>query len=471
MSSRLKKILSIVGTLIFVTLIYFVRIKNPTVSIDTENFINNQADIIYSWYSIGRFSLGLYINFFKLSSLNMYFNNIVSLLLYFIAVIILVNDLNKDKYNYKKIIVMILMILTSPLLAEQYAFTLQNIEVAFSYLLLVIVMKCLSKVIYNKKYIYLLGSPLLILVFGTYQSFYMMYITLAIIYYLNNYDGKLKFNKHLKIILSYVLILIIYGILTMVTGNIINNILGVEKTGYLTSQMNWFNGNFIKGILYCGYYVVSVLIGLGIDNNLGYLALIIIILISLKKEWKRAKKLYNLSLIMLLFSPFLISVLFGTVTFSRAQFSIPIIMAYLYGRNLDKKYIMIISMVIILVQSVGTLYLFTIDLERYNNDIELVEYVEKIDNKDDLPIVFIGKVNYERKLAGEVLGKSFYNWDYKSDRLSNDRIYNFMKVSGFEFYSPTTEQIKEVVSEQDKYLELVNYTDKYIVINLEKYSK
>lgn len=469
MSCRFKRIICVIGTLIFVTLIYLVRIKNPVVSIDTENFINSSSDIIYSWYSIGRFSLGLYIEFFKLSSLNMYFNNIVSLLLYFIAVILLVSDLNKEKNNYKKLVVMMLMILTSPLLAEQYAFTLQNAEVAFSYLLLVIVMKCLFKVIFKKKYIYLLGSPLLILVFGTYQSFYMMYVTLTIIYYLDNYDEKKKFKEQLKIILSYILVLIIYGILTIVTGNIINSILNVEATGYLTSQMNWFNGNFIKGILYCGYYVVSVLFGLGMDNNLGYLVLIIIILINLKKEGKKRKNIYNLALIMLLFSPFLISVLFGTITFNRAQFSIPIIMAYLYGKNLDKKYIFVISVGIILVQSISTLYLFNIDLERYNNDVKLVEYVENIENENNLPIIFIGNVSYEIKLVGEVLGKFFYNWDYKSERLSNDRIFSFMKSQGFDYQVPSTEQIKEVITEKDKYLELVNYTDKYIVINLDKY--
>ena len=469
MSGRLKRIISVIGTLIFVTLIYLVRIKNPVVSIDTENFINNSSDIIYSWYSIGRFSLGLYIKFFKLSPLNMYFHNIVSLLLYFIAVILLVSSFNKEENNYKKIVIMILMILTSPLLAEQYAFTLQNVEVAFSYLLLVIVMRCLFKVIFKKKYIYLLGTPLLILVFGTYQSFYMMYITLAIIYYLDNYDDKSKFCEQLKIILSYVLVLVIYGILTMITGNIINSILEVEVTGYLTSQMNWFNGNFIKGILYCGYYVVSVLVGLGIDNNLGYLVLIIIILINLKKEGNRRYNIYNLALVVLLLSPFLISLVFGTVTFSRAQFSIPIIMAYLYGKNLDKKYALMISVVIILVQSVSALYLFSIDLERYNNDVKLVEYVEEIDNKDNLPIIFLGNVSYERKVAGEVLGKSFYNWDYKSERLSNDRIFSFMKQQGFNYVVPSTEQIKEVIVEWDKYLELVNYTNKYIVINLDKY--
>ena len=265
--------------------------------------------------------------------------------------------------------------------------------------------------------------------------------------------------------------MVIYSILTIVSGNIINSILDVEATGYLTSQMNWFNGNFVKGILYCGYYVVSVLFGLGIDNNLGYLVLIIIVLINLKKEGCKRSFIYNLALIMLLFSPFLISVLFGTITFSRAQFSIPIIMAYLYGREISKKYIKIIACCLVLVQSIGTIYLFDIDLERYNNDVKLLEYVEKIENEKNLPIIFIGNVSYERDFTGEVLGKSFYNWDYKSERLSNDRVFSFMKSQGFKYEVATTEQIKEVINEADKYLELVNYTDKYIVVNLDKYSK
>ena len=471
MDCHLKKILRLLFPFIFVFLLYSIRIFIPVVSIDTENFINSSSDIIYSWYSIGRFSLGLYINFFKLIPLNIYFNNIVSLVLYFIAVYILVCDFDRDSNDYKKRIIMFLLILTSPLLAEQYAFTLQNVEVAISYLLLVIVMKALFKVIYNKRYLYLLVTPLLILVFGTYQSFYMMYITLAIIYYLDNYDDKKKFKDQLKIILSYVLVLVIYSILTIVSGNIINSILDVEATGYLTSQMNWFNGNFVKGILYCGYYVVSVLFGLGIDNNLGYLVLIIIVLINLKKEGCKRSFIYNLALIMLLFSPFLISVLFGTITFSRAQFSIPIIMAYLYGREISKKYIKIIACCLVLVQSIGTIYLFDIDLERYNNDVKLLDYVEKIENEKNLPIIFIGNVSYERDFTGEVLGKSFYNWDYKSERLSNDRVFSFMKSQGFKYEVATTEQIKEVINEADKYLELVNYTDKYIVVNLDKYSK
>jgi len=37
-------------------------------------------------------------------------------------------------------------------------------------------------------------------------------------------------------------------------------------------------------------------------------------------------------------------------------------------------------------------YLFGIDLERYNNDVKLANYVSELDNKDNLPIIFINKV-------------------------------------------------------------------------------
>lgn len=363
-----------------------------------------------------------------------------------------------------------MVILTSPLLAEQYAFTLQNVEVALSYLLLVVVMLFIVKAIYKKKYIYFLITPFLILVFGTYQSFYLMYITLSIIYYLDNYNDKLKMKDQIKIISIYVIILVVYGILTIFAGNIINDILGIEATGYLTGQMNWFNGNFVRGILYCGYYGVKVLLGIGIDDNLGFTILLFIILFYLKKEGKKESLIYKISLVALMFSPFLISVLFGTVTFSRAQFSIPIIMAYLYGKFFKKKNVAIIFGCIVFSQVISTIYLFNIDLERYNNDVKLVSYISSLDNEDDLPIIFINKVDYERIVTGEVLGKTFYNWDYKGERLSNDRIAGIMKAVGVNYTVPTLEQINEVKENSDLYKELVNYNDSYIVINLEMYN-
>ena len=94
MNKYVKRFLYVLLLLILVFLVYYVRIKNSVISIDTESFINNPEGIINSWYSIGRFSLGIYIELFKLVPLNMLFNNIVSLALYFLATLLLVNSFN-----------------------------------------------------------------------------------------------------------------------------------------------------------------------------------------------------------------------------------------------------------------------------------------------------------------------------------------------------------------------------------------
>ena len=220
-----------------------------------------------------------------------------------------------------------------------------------------------------------------------------MYITLSIIYFLEYYDRDLELKKHIKIISIYVGIMLLYMVLTVVVGNVVNNLLEVEETGYLFSQMNWFNGNFIKGILYCGYYFVSVLFGLGVDNNLGFSFLLVIVLFYLKNDLRDEKIFYKLVMLSLFISPFLISIFFGTITFSRAQFSIPIILAYLYSKFLDNKKVFMIAIIFIVVQVISTGYLFFIDLERYRNDVKLFEYVKEIEllspNEKEIVLSFL----------------------------------------------------------------------------------
>ena len=280
----------------------------------------------------------------------------------------------------------------------------------------------------------------------------------------------IELREHIKNISIYVGILILYMVLTVVVGNVVNNLLEIDATSYLFSQMNWINGNFIKGILYCGYYFVSVLFGIGVDNNLGFSFLLVIVLFYLKNDLRDEKIFYKLVMLSLFISPFLISIFFGTITFSRAQFSIPIILAYLYSKFLDNKKVFMIAIIFIVVQVISTGYLFFIDLERYRNDVKLFEYVKEIDNDSNLPIIFVGNVNYERMFKGEVLGKSFYNWDYKTERLSNDRITGFMKVHDFSYKIPTIEQIAEVKNKYHEYHDLVTYEEEYVVVNLDKYN-
>lgn len=465
----MKKILNQYKYVLFIFVIgflcYAIRIIYPVVSIDTEAYINQTKLIIDSWYSIGRFSLGFYAFLFHLEPFNIVLSNLIAYFLFFISVVVLVNSLVKDQ---KLKIFFGLILITSPLYAEQYAFTLQNIGIFVSFLLLVVGILLINKVlIFKKSKLWLLiAIPFVVLSFGTYQSFYMLYISLVIMYFIYFYDKFISNTEKISIIIKYIIIFVGAAILTMIVGKLVNHFLNIESTGYLREQMNWFNGNFKKGILYSGYYACEVFFGLGIDNNLGFTIIFIFVMLYMYKNKKIDDKLLRICYIFLLVSPFLITIVFGTLTFNRAQFSIPIIMGFLYTKFFDNKKIYIISIILIIVQSISLVYLFYIDYQRFLLDKKII--VDVLDNIDEeKPIVFIHKGKIENNVVGEVLGKSFYGWDYKTDRLSNDRIHGFASAVDIHYMAPTLEQIIDAKSKS--YHQYISDVGEYFVVDLDFY--
>ena len=463
MKEILKKYRYMLFIFVIGLLCYGVRIIYPVVSIDTEAYINNTRLIIDSWYSIGRFSLGFYAFLFRLEPLNIVLSNVIAYLLFFISIVILVNSLVKDK---KLKIFLGLIIITSPLYAEQYAFTLQNTGIFVSFLLLIIGVLLVNRVLILKKskLWLLIAIPFIVLSFGTYQSFYMLYISLVVMYFIYFYDKFNNRSERIHIIIKYIIIFVCAAILTLIVGKLVNQFLNIESTGYLREQMNWFNGNFKKGILYSGYYICEVFFGLGIDNNIGFTIITIFVLLYMYKNKKIEDRLLRICYIILLISPFLITIVFGTLTFNRAQFSIPIIMGFLYTKFLDNRKIYIISIVLIVVQSFSVFYLFYIDYQRFLLDRKII--VDVLDNVDkEKPIVFIHKGNFENKIAGEVLGKSFYRWDYKTERLSNDRIHGFASAIDIHYNAPTLDQILDAKSRD--YFQFIDDVGEYTVVDLD----
>ena len=86
---------------------------------------------------------------------------------------------------------LILIIITSPLIAEQFTFTMQIFEISLGYLLLILNFKLINEYIYNNKKWQL---PIIVLilafVFGIYQAFCLLYITLSVIYFIVNINNK-----------------------------------------------------------------------------------------------------------------------------------------------------------------------------------------------------------------------------------------------------------------------------------------
>ena len=470
MKKFFKKNWHYIALFALVLIVYFIRLVIPVISIDTEEYINTPLETIEYWYSLGRFSLGFIIELFNLQNLNIYISNLISFLLFYAGTIVFLNTL---KLNQKEKFLFGAIILSSPLYAEQYTFTLQNIEIYLCYLIFMVGFVFINKYIIENKSIWWLlpAIPMIVLAFGAYQSFCLLFITLSVIYYINYYND---FDNKILPFIKYVLFFIISFGLCNIIGSITNSLLGITQNGYLTEKMNWINGNALNGILYMGYTGVQALIGLGLDFNLGFTFTVSFVIYYVVKNFNKKDKLNLAAIIFLIISPFLLSIAFGMLTFARAQFSIPFVVAFLlyyfYKNNVMKKIVYAAIIYVIVIQSISTIYLFSIDLKRYNEDIKIVNKVKKIDNYENRTIIFVNKGNIQMKFTGEILGKTFYNWGYDDrDTKANRAIVGFMNAHGVYYIKPTVEEFNEVMNDIDKYDSFINYDDKYIVINMDYY--
>ena len=93
--------------------------------------------------------------------------------------------------------------------------------------------------------------------------------------------------------------------------------------------------------------------------------------------------------------------------------------------------------------------LFINDYKRYQNDVSLAQKINKSLKKYDTnkTVVFLGTKSSSKYLSkkeiGEIIGKSFFEWDKKSNIESNKRIHKFLKTLNYNYKLPTEEEYKE----------------------------
>ena len=410
---------SFILIIIFISFItFFYRLFFPIISIDTEVFINNSHELITTWYAINRFSLGIIKYIISGINFNIIFTNIISLSILIISLLIFSKDIVKKKDDYLNRLLLILIIITSPLIAEQFTFTMQIFEISLGYLLLILNFKLINEYIYNNKKWQL---PIIVLilafVFGIYQAFCLLYITLSVIYFIVNINNKKNTLKEIIfIVLKYIVLFIIGILLCQLFATIMKSTLNISNSSYLLNQVGWSTYG-LKGILYIGYYFLTVLFGTRIYYNLGYLIVIILTLIFIKKHWNKKNIILNISLLFLLITPFIMSIALGNETIARSQFALPFVISFVFIFYKPKnKYYYIIPLALIVFQITITFILFKNDYIRYNLDLNLMNEIKtEISDHEDLPVVFIGEYNNNIKIKGDVLGSSFFNWDKETE--------------------------------------------------------
>lgn len=441
---------------------YLLRIIVHPISIDTEALLANPENLIQSWESIQRVSLCFLKRIFL--SLNLFEINVLSLIILVIAYFLLANYVltKLKKRDFSHYVLFILMMLTSLETIEAYAFTLQILEISICYFLVIISFLGIEKIIYQKKYLYLIMViPCLGFAFGAYQSFYLLAITLSCLFYLLNFGE----DRRIFTIFQYIGIFVMAILFSMFLIRRYFKIYPTTlKSGYLTEQIN-YKTSVKKGIIYLGATVIYTCFGKNVIN-ISYLATIIL---SLWYLGKKKNLLYRLSFLFLLISPFLISLLFGNYTFMRSQFSAPVITSFVFLLLTNHKWVQKFVSIQLFYQIACVMLLFYSDNMRYFEDIRRLDEMNHFyqANCKDETVVFIHSP-HTKGLKNEMLGYSFFEWDQKSDYLSNRRIKDFAISIKKDYPFPTLEEIVYVKENMDKYQKRYQIDENILIVNVSK---
>lgn len=161
-----------------------------------------------SWLGLSRYSLVFFKYIFGLyDNINLRFFNIITYINVFIYSIMYLYFIKIDtkKDNITKDVLSILIVISSPVLLEQYNFTLQSPEVSFGMILMMISYITTYKYLKDNKIIYsIITIVLLTLTFGIYQAFVNLYL-LGV--FISIY--KIKNNRKANIIKSIIFLLLV----------------------------------------------------------------------------------------------------------------------------------------------------------------------------------------------------------------------------------------------------------------------
>ena len=465
-----KSKVSIIIIVLFALFAYGQRLISSGFSIDTELYINQLGTNVNSewWIGLGRWGLVFLNNFIQLGTLPIFTNNFLTLVIiiaYSITYNYLFYTLIGEKYKkafLKFQFIFPIIFITNPVFAEQYNFIIQNVGVAMAILMIPIAMSLINKAMEEenkvKKYsLYLIAIGMSVIGFGVYQSIILLYIATVVVCYLlkvistNDNNWKYLFKQigiFLIMAIGYLLISKILG-----EGNTyLKSAWGQD--GILQCLTNIIT--CIKNVLYCDTifynigYIVSLVVAVGI-----------IIYLIVKKKMKIG---IVIALVGLFLAPFYIMIITGVDQLKRTQFNysfmIAVIMTLLVVFLAQKeklKYLTVVALLISLeiayMQSFNTASLFyTADVtykadESFANELAKDIYEKEwYDENNEYKLIFVGEHLHNLKntyLESEIIGRSFFEFDYQYLYGVNQRATAFLEILGYKFNTPTNEEFEE----------------------------
>lgn len=456
---------------------YGFKLFTYSFSIDTEIYMLNKEEMLRSWIAINRFSLVGLKQLTTLIPFNIFLANWVTIILFEISNLLTYHNFS-SVYPYlkekKKALIFLGILSTSPIFLEQFNFTLQNVEVAFFLILFQIALYFFIKYIKDDKIKYLPGIIILLTIcIGCYQSFATMFITEIMLILWFRLENKKEQNIK-KYIISAFLIISFSVILYFIVGELVKNILQVESSGYLKSQIGWLNGSITQSIINVIKSTARTYFGwlfhIPQFTMMNSVALLFILL-ELGSSLKKKEFFKSLLLCGIIVSPMIMSIALGSTEPIRSCLNTPIVIATILMISWrEKKWYTLMIYGLIIIQIFTMLVLEYYDYQRYNNDVKMAQEIyEKIkEYKDDHAIIFVGSKdssNNKKMIKGEVMGYSFFDHYGLSDRA-----ITFMNAIHLDVYGDLNalEEAEKLVQDRPAYPndQSILVTDSKVIIKL-----
>lgn len=447
-------------TIIVALVIYFVKLTQYSISIDTEVMIVSPESLLNSWYGLGRFGLCFIKELFHLVPITIKLANVMAFILLLLSSIVWLFNFSRllttGQPNKRANLFFLLLIISSPILAEQMGFTLQNFEIMLAFFLEGIAVIFINLWIERRSICYgVLGMLLLVISFACYQAFIILYIMTCIMSYFIVIEQNSERNLKEECVrgIKYIIILIIAFFLYEVINIYVNNIMDIPENTYLKNQIMWGTEPVVQTIFNISKNIAKSILGIKTIYHPFVILFAIVFIKTFINEHKFNKNdfLNYIALIGLLICPYIITILTGSDTAGRAQFGLVYLLAfmvwYIVTLVIDYrklKIISIIAMLTIFIQSSITGVLLYSARNCYVEEVKMAEQINDSVIKKDFKgkrLAFIGAYNPNKILKGETLGRSFFEWDESVVGGCNYRVNTFLRTLGYEYEVPAIDEI------------------------------
>ncbi len=466
-----KSKLSIIIIVFFILLTFGQRLLSNSISMDTEYYIRSYQTTYNAFLSLGRPSL-LGINeifgFSKLIPFVSVFLTLILMLVYSILINYLFYISMKGKYKkvfLKYQFILPIIFISSPIFAEQYNFIFQSVGVALGITLVPVSLllvdyalkaeKRLNRVIYSVSAILLAAFA-----FGTYQSVIFLYILIVVsVYFIKTYFSRKNYFEYLFISITTFIFSFAFYFL-------ISNTLKTEDN-YL--QYCWLKQGLDVCTKNISYVITEMVTCNWIFYNTSYLiALLLLVILVIYKLFRRNFSFgFLISSIGLLLGPLYIMLITGVDQLYRTQFNYPFFIGFVFLMfvtsisSYEKKVVKIVLSTLITCvalfigykQAYMSAELFYSDTVRYQGDITVANKIQSsieskdwYNNNESYVLVLLG--NYRVKpinfmLYGEVMGHSFFEFDYPYWYGPSRRANTFMRTLGYYYKYPRESEFQE----------------------------